>query len=390
MENINDELNLNTIVELANKYKEQYKLNYLETFNEEIIEFIYNKNNANQCVSMFEEEKNNINFINLIKSYKYFPMVLLGFPTTTFILGNLYVLYMKKKTEKISNFLNSNKILIENLWKILQQNFNKIIEQYLFNNKNNINSNNTQLSIYKKEQIKEMSYYFQYKCLENTHLIKEKNFNLYNILLIGKTNVGKSTLINEFLNINKENENFAEEGTGCPTPTIDFKEYFGKRNETKYVLYDTNGIQLGGENSIENSLKKFENGIKENLINCIWYCISGSCIEDQEKNLIKKLINIYSEKEILPVLIIHTKTYDEDESNLVKNELLKDENLKNKLAYLPILARKKVIGKKINKYEIDSFGLDELENSTKEEIMNKSRNSALLAKLRDIYELLIY
>ena len=139
-----------------------------------------------------------------------------------------------------------------------------------------------------------MSYYFQYKCLENTHLIKEKNFNLYNILLIGKTNVGKSTLINEFLNINKENENFAAEGTGCPTPTIDFKEYFGKRNETKYVLYDTNGIQLGGENSIENSLKKFENGIKENLINCIWYCISGSCIEDQEKNLIKKLINIYS------------------------------------------------------------------------------------------------
>ena len=104
MENINDELNLNTIVELANKYKEQYKLNYLETFNEEIIEFIYNKNNANQYISMFEEDKNNINFINLIKSYKYFPMVLLGFPTTTFILGNLYVLYMKKKLRKFLIF----------------------------------------------------------------------------------------------------------------------------------------------------------------------------------------------------------------------------------------------------------------------------------------------
>ena len=129
MENINDELNLNTIVELANKYKEKYKLNYLETFNEEIIEFIYNKNNANQYISMFEEEKNNINFINLIKSYKYFPMVLLGFPTTTFILGNLYVLYMKKKTEKISNFLNSNKILM----KIYGKYYNKISIK-LFNN----------------------------------------------------------------------------------------------------------------------------------------------------------------------------------------------------------------------------------------------------------------
>ena len=104
MENINDELNLNTIVELANKYQEKYNLNYLETFNEEIIEFIYNKNNSNQYISMFEEEKNNINFINLIKSYKYFPMVLLGFPTTTFILGNLYVLYMKKKLRKFLIF----------------------------------------------------------------------------------------------------------------------------------------------------------------------------------------------------------------------------------------------------------------------------------------------
>ena len=129
MENINDELNLNTIVELANKYKEKYKLNYLETFNEEIIEFIYNKNNANQYISMFEEEKNNINFINLIKSYKYFPMVLLGFPTTTFILGNLYVLYMKKKTEKISNFLNSNKILM----KIYGKYYNKISIKLLNN-----------------------------------------------------------------------------------------------------------------------------------------------------------------------------------------------------------------------------------------------------------------
>ena len=50
--------------------------------------------------------------------------------------------------------------------------------------------------------------------------------------------------------------NYAEEGKGCPTPTSDFKEYFGKRNYVNYNLYDTNGIQLSGENNIENCLKK--------------------------------------------------------------------------------------------------------------------------------------
>ena len=76
----------------------------------------------------------------------------------------------------------------------------------------------------------------------------------------------------------------------------------------------------------------------------------------------------------MPVIIIHTKTDDLEESNLVQNELLKDENLKNNLIYLPILARKKVVGSNIYKFEIPSFGIDELEKKTKEQILDKSKN----------------
>ena len=79
---------------------------------------------------------------------------------------------------------------------------------------------------------------------------------------------------------------------------------------------------------------------------------------------------------------------DEEESNLVKDQLLKDDNLKDKIIYLPILARKKEIGSNINKIDINDYGLDELEKLTKEEIKKKSKNSALLAKLRDIYKIL--
>ena len=79
---------------------------------------------------------------------------------------------------------------------------------------------------------------------------------------------------------------------------------------------------------------------------------------------------------------------DEEESNLVKYQLLKDDNLKDKIIYLSILARKKEVGTKINKYDIDDFGLDELEQLTKDQIKKNSKNSALLAKLRDIYKIL--
>ena len=47
--------------------------------------------------------------------------------------------------------------------------------------------------------------------------IVTKNFN---ILLVGCTNAGKSTLINEFLKLPDNKK--AEESTGGPTDTIDF------------------------------------------------------------------------------------------------------------------------------------------------------------------------
>ena len=378
-------ININTFIELAKKYKEKYELNFIDSTNEEINELLDSIYNSKQNKDKFEENNKNINFVFLLKSHKYMPMAFLGLPTTIFILGNLYVLYKRYKNNKISNFLEDNETLFQRLWREIQKKFIEIIEQDLFAN----NFRNNVYNFYDEEQIKEMSYFFKYICLENKHLIKQINFNIYNILLIGKTNVGKSTLINEFLGLKKGENNFAEEGTGCPTPTINFKEYFGKRNNVCYNLYDTNGIQLGGNHNIENSLKEFENGIKDNLINCIWYCISGSCVEEKETDLIRNLINIYSEKEILPIIIIHTKSYDEEESNLVKNHLLKDDNLKNKMIYIPILARKKILGSGINQFDFKSFGLDELEKSTKEQIETKSKNSALSSKLRDIYKILV-
>ena len=65
-----------------------------------------------------------------------------------------------------------------------------------------------------------------------------KNFN---ILLVGCTNAGKSTLINEFLKL--DNDKKAKESEGGPTQTLDFTSYEGKKNNKFYTLYDTKKIQ---------------------------------------------------------------------------------------------------------------------------------------------------
>ena len=55
--------------------------------------------------------------------------------------------------------------------------------------------------------------------------------NKFNILVIGPTGSGKSTLINEFLNLE---ENKAIEGYG-DTITLDFKEYTSKNSKYNFI-----------------------------------------------------------------------------------------------------------------------------------------------------------
>ena len=87
----------------------------------------------------------------------------------------------------------------------------------------------------------------------------------FNILIIGKTNVGKSTLINEFLNLSEKER--AKECSGGPTRTVDFTPYKGKRNNKEYILYDTNGITIEGNDSVDNKSKTIIEEIKERIEN---------------------------------------------------------------------------------------------------------------------------
>ena len=120
--------------------------------------------------------------------------------------------------------------------------------------------------VYNKENFDNKILKIKNKVLEEDYIkrlqrIVTKNFN---ILLVGCTNAGKSTLINEFLKLPDNKK--AAESTGGPTDTEDFKPYTGKNNNKVYTLYDTNGITNKGNDSIEskqiNTKKEIEERIK--------------------------------------------------------------------------------------------------------------------------------
>ena len=285
-------------------------------------------------------------------------------------------------------FINQNSIIIEKI----QEDLNKIINNRLQAK----NKKNEKIIIYNSKNFENKIDMIKEKLIEK----KLKNLkkiirNNFNIILVGCTNAGKSTLINEFLKLEKDKR--AKESEGGPTEidndiNIYFKSYTGKNNNKKYTLFDSNGITYSGKDSIENKIKytkgEIEGRIKtkdpNKLIHCIWYCIQGSNIQQADGDFIKELLNVYSTYSI-PIIFVHTQTYDDVQSETCKKGLRKyllqifdnneqkvNEYLNN---YINILARG-------NKY-IESFGLDKLEKITRNEIEMKGFKSSYFELIKN-------
>lgn len=96
-----------------------------------------------------------------------------------------------------------------------------------------------------------------------------------NILVIGKTGVGKSTLINAIFG-----EETAKTGAGFPV-TQYFEKYSLEEqgSEIPIVLYDSAGCELGREQNFVDDTRKFldtqlEKGVDEQ-IHVAWYLVSA-------------------------------------------------------------------------------------------------------------------
>ena len=181
------------------------------------------------------------------------------------------------------------------------------------------------------------------------------NLNRLNIIVAGKTGVGKSTLINAVFR-----DKLAETGIG--KPVTNHLQKLTKKG-MPLTIYDTRGFELG--KTVQNEVKeeiistivhgRAANDINE-AIHCIWYCINTASnrVEPEEIEWLRELSNEDNVAQV-PIIIVLTQSVSKKHTEAMRS-ILKEENL-NVVQIVPVLAED---------YEIDedftkkSFGLDTL------------------------------
>lgn len=174
---------------------------------------------------------------------------------------------------------------------------------------------------------------------------KIKNLNTLNIMVAGKTGVGKSTLINSVFR-----EKLAETGMGKPV-TQHMRKITKKG--VPLAIYDTRGFELGKE--VQTEVKKevtetISKGLATQDINkaihCIWYCINTASnrIEPEEIEWLKEL-SMDNQITQVPIIVVLTQAFSKKKAQELRQMLL-NENL-DIIQVIPVLAED---------YEIEDLG----------------------------------
>lgn len=276
--------------------------------------------------------------------------------------------------EKQNKIKNANDFYNEEKNKYEKEKLSEIKNTFI-SNKNNFCSNQAnKLESFTNEQIPQI-----FKALDNK--IKEKIGQCYSdilndikninslkkkrILLIGKTGVGKSTLINAIFDFD-----LAETGFGRPITMHDKPKNYEYNTHPDLELYDSRGIEIDPNYGVEMNYNRIKNFINEQLqknepLDAIWYCITGNKIEDVELDLIEKLRSLYKDNS-LSAIIVYTQSYFEEDFLEMKNYLV------NKIGDQLIIHKVLAKMKKTQNNIIKKFGLEELLAKTKDLIESNS------------------
>lgn len=173
-----------------------------------------------------------------------------------------------------------------------------------------------------------------------------KEMDPVNILIVGKSGVGKSTLINSLFR-----ERLADTGIGKPVTTHLQKI---SRKDVPVILYDTRGLELNPkiQAQVQAEIKDLIKNNKgtDDEVHVAYYCIqaTSSRIEDPEIEMIKNISSM------IPVILVLTQSIGEQSREF--HTFLEEMNLPVAAVH-SVLAQPYVIS---NDYTVAPFGLKDL------------------------------
>jgi uncharacterized protein (DUF697 family)/predicted GTPase len=212
------------------------------------------------------------------------------------------------------------------------------------------------------------------KLIETAYAQAEGEMGQCNILVIGKTGVGKSTLVNAIFR-----EELTATGTGKPI-TQHIRQY--RQADYPIAIYDTPGLELSPQQleqtqlDVSHLIDELRLESADRHIHVIWYCLNHESgrIEDAEENWLRLL----SEIKDVPTMLVLTQTLTRKQSEF--QTYLKRRNLPvNQI--VPVLAKSKLID---DQYEIKAHGLDRLVEVTLLQLPEEAKKAFVREQIANI------
>ena len=195
-----------------------------------------------------------------------------------------------------------------------------------------------------------------------------ENFQHFNILILGRAGIGKSTLVNSILELEGTPEE-AKTGIGKAITYGEPKGYISNKKKG-LRLWDSQGIDKE-KYHISKAVESVKNLINEASINnepdkfihCIWYCVTGDRFEESERESLIELMKIYDD-DTLPIIIVYTEAYNEDDvesvSEEIKNVLREKINKNKEINICQVIAKNKEIKMGKDVFVIEKMGIKQL------------------------------